>query len=482
MGDDPSEELHRRRVDVAVAIDRAGRLLAATPRFHELMGTSPDAVSGSALFEAPLDSRHLHPGLAFLHRVFTDGDARTAIPIRFDLTSSPGSTVGRRYWIASGRRVEGADAPFAVVELADARDLIQASDVIAADGGLGLVAAALDETGPLVWWMDMATGAVERYGGRDTPLGIAYEALPARWSWLQHLDQEHRLAFERALEAHAVTGQGWDLRYPITPDSGHWVRDRAKVVHQSGTVWLIGSVCLVPAPVTPEPARRLEQAGLLAAEVVHDLKNHFAPIVIAADLALQQLDPDSATSSLLRAISSSARGGAELSEEILQLLRGDRIEHAPVSVADVVDQTLRMLHVEGWTGIAVSVEAARELPPVLGSAADLRRVVQNLVQNARDAMPDGGRIDIRVSGSYVAPGIATPSAVRLSVSDEGHGVPDDLRDRIFEPFFTTKRRGGTGLGLALSRRIVQSYGGSLTLDTSPNGSTFSVHLPLNRRL
>jgi signal transduction histidine kinase len=104
---------------------------------------------------------------------------------------------------------------------------------------------------------------------------------------------------------------------------------------------------------------------------------------------------------------------------------------------------------------------------VRGDRDQLRQVLLNLVTNAYDAMPDGGLLALS--------GTAGPDGVRLCVGDTGGGMNEDVRDRIFEPFFTTKAK-GIGLGLAVSRRIVEAHGGAIAVTSSTTGSSFEVRL------
>ena len=102
--------------------------------------------------------------------------------------------------------------------------------------------------------------------------------------------------------------------------------------------------------------------------------------------------------------------------------------------------------------------------------AQIRQAILNLVRNAREAMPRGGRVDLCVS--------AEGMNVVVSVSDRGGGIPPEIRDRVFDPFFSTKGE-GTGLGLAITRRIVEAHGGTLTCDAREGGgTTFRLTLPL----
>src|SRR5262249_22107376 len=150
--------------------------------------------------------------------------------------------------------------------------------------------------------------------------------------------------------------------------------------------------------------------------------------------------------------------------------------HQPVDLADVVHEVLDLTrarwHDEAQAagiGIEVTAETTR-VPPIIGNAAALREVLTNLVLNAVDALPHGGRVIVKTSPDR--------DHVRLTVTDNGIGMPTDVRQRALEPFFTTKGLKGTGLGLSVSYGIVKSHGGDLDIDSSPGqGTTVSLRLP-----
>ena len=122
-------------------------------------------------------------------------------------------------------------------------------------------------------------------------------------------------------------------------------------------------------------------------------------------------------------------------------------------------------------GVTLQVEVAGDLPPVAVDAAKIRQVLVNLIQNAAEAMPEGGHVDLRASRFPDGEGIV------ITVADDGPGMSAEVRDRIFEPFFSTKFT-GTGLGLAITRSLVAQHGGRLDCDSEPGrGTTFFVMLP-----
>jgi signal transduction histidine kinase len=151
----------------------------------------------------------------------------------------------------------------------------------------------------------------------------------------------------------------------------------------------------------------------------------------------------------------------------------DAATHADVDLHPGIESTVVMLG-HKLAGVRVVTDFDRGLPPVPAYAAELNQVWTNLIDNAADAMDGSGRLTLRTwrDGEHAV----------VEVGDDGPGIPDEIRSRIFDAFFTTKAAGrGSGLGLDNARRIiVQRHGGSLDVDTSATGTTFTARLPLER--
>jgi PAS domain S-box-containing protein len=216
-------------------------------------------------------------------------------------------------------------------------------------------------------------------------------------------------------------------------------------------------------------AQRVESLGTLASGIAHDLNNVLTPILMAAS-ALRSGLPDPARADLLKAVEDSARRGAALVQQVLSFARGVEGDYQAVSLADVV----RLMRDTVPRGIDIQTDVADTLPAVLGDTTQLHQVLLNLVLNARDAMPGGGRLTI------TAEVVDNGQAVCLAVTDTGTGIPLDLQDRIFDPFFTTKPTGyGSGLGLSTVASLVRGHGGRVAVESAPGqGTTFRIHLPV----
>src|SRR5690606_14929918 len=147
---------------------------------------------------------------------------------------------------------------------------------------------------------------------------------------------------------------------------------------------------------------------------------------------------------------------------------------------DVVERTLRLVQTTLPDSIRIEVDLAANLPRAQSDAEQLKQVVINLVQNAVQAMPQGGTIAISTAVPEDPGGIHLrgrgPEVVELRVRDSGPGIPEEQREHVFVPFYTTKEK-GTGLGLAISQRIVRSHGGTISLQSRGDGTEFVIRLP-----
>ncbi len=231
--------------------------------------------------------------------------------------------------------------------------------------------------------------------------------------------------------------------------------------------------------------QRLETVGRLGAGIAHDLNNVLAA-VHAGTAFLQQLSPDISLGDprvreSLRDLTLATNQGAELTRGILRIVRGKRSVREPVDLGDLALEVARILR--HTIDHSIQVETAIQPEVVVhGNHSELQQVLLNLCLNARDAMPEGGRLGVGVS--LVTPprelGLGTDHACALlEVSDSGVGIDAETRSRIFEPFFTTKREGaGFGIGLSTVRDLVKLHGGRIALDSArARGSTFRLYFP-----
>ena len=234
-------------------------------------------------------------------------------------------------------------------------------------------------------------------------------------------------------------------------------------------------------------SQKLEAIGRLAGGVAHDFNNILMSIMGAADLLLMQLGRNDAATDEANEIKQAVDRGAGLTRQLLAFSRRQATRSRLFELGAVVrgmDTMLRRL-----MGPEIELEIVPPKAPVhvIADSGHIEQVVLNLVVNARDAMPHGGRITVKVEEIDLDE-IAASALVeaepgryaRLSVADTGTGIDEKTRGRLFEPFFTTKEQGkGTGLGLSIVYGIVKQSGGYITVASEPGrGATFLIYLPL----
>jgi PAS domain S-box-containing protein len=232
-------------------------------------------------------------------------------------------------------------------------------------------------------------------------------------------------------------------------------------------------------------AQRMESIGTLAGGIAHDLNNVLAPILMAVDL-LKRPMPDAGRLPLLATIQTSAERGAEMVRQILSFARGSEGQRVIVQLKHLIRDLEKVLASTLPKSITVSTDMTRDLWVVKGDATQLYQVLMNLCVNARDAMPEGGKLTITAGHKVLDETFARMHLdarpgpyVVLRVADTGTGIVPEVLDRIFDPFFTTKEIGkGTGLGLATVLGIVKSHGGFVSVASElGKGTQFSVYLP-----
>ncbi len=231
-------------------------------------------------------------------------------------------------------------------------------------------------------------------------------------------------------------------------------------------------------------AGRLEAVGRLAGGVAHDFNNLLVAINGFAELALAQVPPGSPLRDDLSEIIKAGHRAAALTSQLLTFSRSQVLRPDCVCLNEVVGGMEPMLRRLIGEDIDLRISCDPDLPQVRIDAGHLGQVIMNLVVNARDAMPMGGRLTVRTSrdgfpAADLPDGLSPDRLAVISVSDTGHGMDEGTQTHIFEPFFTTKPLGeGTGLGLAMVYGFVKQSGGAIALRSAPGrGTVFHIALP-----
>jgi two-component system cell cycle sensor histidine kinase/response regulator CckA len=231
--------------------------------------------------------------------------------------------------------------------------------------------------------------------------------------------------------------------------------------------------------------QRLESVGRLASGIAHDLNNILAPMLMAPSL-LREAIQDPELRNMLDLIETNAQRGSNIIKQLLTFGRGLEGERVPVQLRTLVTDMSGIIR----ETFHKNITTWREMPPdtwlVSGDETQLHQVLMNLCVNARDAMPEGGTLTLKLenheldeSFARMTPGARPGRYVCLSVTDTGEGIAPEHLDKIYDPFFTTKELGkGTGLGLSTVLGIVQSHGGFIQVHSQPGrGTQFKAYLP-----
>jgi signal transduction histidine kinase len=214
---------------------------------------------------------------------------------------------------------------------------------------------------------------------------------------------------------------------------------------------------------------RLADLGQMASHVAHEVRNSLVPMKLYLSLLRRRIDGDAGSLDVLDKVTSGFTALECTVSDLLHFSSDREPQRLDVNLQELVREVCELLAPQlDAQGIATSLDC----PPTATVEADrdmLRRAVLNLVLNALDVMPDGGRLDITVWPSA--------AGVEIEVADSGPGIDDSIRERLFEPFFTTKSN-GTGLGLAIVDRIAEAHGGRVVVaNCADGGAAFTLCIP-----
>src|SRR5438552_1003458 len=257
----------------------------------------------------------------------------------------------------------------------------------------------------------------------------------------------------------------------------------AFVLDRSQTEKVVAQNALPQSGKLLEQSQKMEAIGRLAGGVAHDFNNLLAVIIGYSDLLLESLGSSDLNRAKVEQIKQAASSAASLTRQLLTFSRQQVIQPVVLDINQTVSNTEKMLRRLIKENIEFTVELDHNLDRVTADPGQIEQIVLNLVVNARDAMPNGGKLriqtrNVRLEGD---PGAHVPSGrfVLLEVTDTGTGMDQQTQTHIFEPFFTTKAVGeGTGLGLATVYAIVKQSNGHIEVQsTLGQGSSFKVYLP-----
>lgn len=231
---------------------------------------------------------------------------------------------------------------------------------------------------------------------------------------------------------------------------------------------------------------KLEALGMYAGSIAHDLNNVLTSVLGHVSFSrVGMKGGDSPLRESITAIEEGTRRAAGMTQQILEYARGAESEYASVNFSSLIRETAKLLRGSFAAGVSLTMQLPEADAYVYGDESQLSQLLANLTVNARDAVSGNGKIEISLVEEVVSQekrarelNIPCGSYLRLSVCDNGMGIPAAVRERIFEPFFTTKSSQGTGLGLATVHAIVRAHHGAIRFESEEGqGTYFEVFLP-----
>ncbi len=311
------------------------------------------------------------------------------------------------------------------------------------------------------------------YGEKNAQVEQARRAVLSRGEWVGELRQRTRSGGEVIVES----------RWTLVQDGAGKPR----------------SILMINTDITERKkleaqflrSQRMESIGRLVGGIAHDLGNLLVPIMLGAKVLQQRFEDDEKSLRTLSMIQKSAQRGSDMVKQVLAFARGVEGDRAPLDPVSIVREVEKITRETFPVDINIESDISDTLWVVNGDATQLQQVFMNLCVNARDAMPEGGRLIIRAENLVVDENLAgmnlearAGAFVKLSVTDTGSGIPPEVLDNIFEPFFTTKAVGkGTGLGLSTVYSIIKSHGGFVSVYSEEGeGTTFYIYLPASEEV
>ncbi len=312
--------------------------------------------------------------------------------------------------------------------------------------------------------------------------------------WISLIHEEDRARVLQATEKAVAQHEETDLEYRIVSRDGAiiWLHDKGRFVFDergNKTGWQGVMVDITKSKELEEQLRqsqKLESVGLLAGGIAHDFNNMLTAINGYSELTLRSLERDSPLRENIEEIKKAGERSAQLTHQLLAFSRQQVLQPVVLNLNEVITDTIKLLERVIGEDIKLFIALNAKTGQVNVDPGQLSQIIMNLAVNARDAMPNGGKLTIETANVFLEPkaarsmvGVLPGAYVMLAVGDTGQGIDDKIHQQIFEPFFTTKELGkGTGLGLATVYGIVRQSGGNIEFESKVGvGTTFKVYLP-----
>jgi PAS domain S-box-containing protein len=463
-----------------------GIVLDANPRWQHVIGIDPVDMIGRHVREFAAPGYEEHIAVEYASSVTEGGAMRTEVPLRhadgstvyMDFSSTMIEEDGRTLVFTIGRDVTRAviDARALAAAEAKYRTLLERiPDVI--------WTATID--GRIVF----VTPNVTRVLG-FTPEEMCAEDLPTR---LKHTHPDDRDAVRAAFHEFVTSGTSFDVEYRRKTKDGRWIWVHSRAIgayERDGVRYFEGMISDVTERKQLEEslrqAQKMEAIGQLTGGIAHDFNNLLAAILGNSHFLLEELADNDPRHADALDIKTAAERAAALTRQLLAFSRRQVLEPTAVDLDAAIGGLEKMLRRLIGEDIDFSVVKTPGLHTVRVDVGQIEQVIVNLVVNARDAMPTGGKLAIATANvDFAAPmslddtTIPPGSYAMFSVADSGCGMDPATLRRIFEPFFTTKEVGkGTGLGLSTCYGIVKQSGGYIWVRSEVDrGTTFEIYLP-----
>lgn len=353
--------------------------------------------------------------------------------------------------------------------------------------------AQLTDALPIIIWMANAKGEVDflnqalyDYTGISRDDGF----LPGQWLELVHPDDREPVTREwmNCVAQH----KPYSVEFRIRRSDGHYGHFlvRAVLFEKGQTKRWYGSAMEMDEyrqlQLQLAHSKKLEAIGQLTGGMAHDFNNLLTVVLGNADLLSASLSDQPSLKDLSDTIIQAAERGALLNQSLLAFARRQALSPVLTDIGQLVEEIQPLLYRSLDESISLTVKVESGQLSALVDRAQLESALLNLCLNARDAMPEGGALNIEVSECQIhssptinADQLLAGNYIQISVQDTGKGIPADIREQVFEPFFTTKDQGkGSGLGLSMAFGFVKQSGGHIRFESEPEcGTTFHIYLP-----